>query len=287
MATIHGSDILRRLGALVLSLSLALAPMRSDAIAPALLFMLKQIAQNVAKSMLKDALLSGLTGMGCKGIALANALEALDRRGGFGGAGALGGAMGGLGAMGAMGGLGGIGALSKMPAGVPGLPAGMPNPIALAGLPATGVLSSMPNMASLPPGLAPDQMAMMASLLQAMGEPLSPAATIVTIDELADLGFLPRVVQTELKECMVLVPASIPTLGMGMGMLKPIVPQLRQARAEMLALSPEEQDEVAAALAEEVAPLPAEQRAEFVDALGSGFFPPRVSAGVKRRLEVK
>jgi len=98
---------------------------------------------------------------------------------------------------------------------------------------------------------------------------------------------LPKAVQTELKECMLVLPASIPALGMGMAMLKPIVPQLRQAREQMRSLSPAEQDEVAAALAAEIAPLPKEQRAEFIEHLGSGFFPPRVSDGVKQRLAVK
>jgi len=117
-----------------------------------------------------------------------------------------------------------------------------------------------------------------------MAEPLSPQETVATIDELADLGFLPKPIQKELKECMVVLPTSIAALGMGMAMLKPVVPQLRQARAELHALSPAEQDEVAIALAQEIAPLPAEQRAQFVEHLGSGFFPPRVVAGVKERL---
>ena len=185
-------------------------------------------------------------------------------------------------------------------AGMPALPSlpGMPTlPGAAAGLGAGAAPAElaarmrelMPGVGQMPAGmgLAPDQMAMMASMLQSMGEPLSPAQTIATIDELAELGFLPKAVQTELKECMVVLPTSIPALGMGMGMLKPIVPQLRQAREQMRALSPDEQDEVAAALAAEIAPLPKEQRAEFIAHLGSGFFPPRISDGVKRRLAAK
>ena len=64
------------------------------------------------------------------------------------------------------------------------------------------------------------------------------------------------------KECMVLVPATLPALGMGMGMgmLKTMIPQLRQARAEMRALSP------------------AVQRLALLENLDSGFFPPRVVA---------
>jgi len=295
-----------RICAFALALAIALLPARSEAIAPALLFVLKQIAQDMAKSMLKDALLSGLAGMGCKGIALASTLEALDRRRGAGGVvGGIGGVLGMVG-----------GGTSKVSVGMATMPAGMPNLLAMAGMPALPSVLGMPvlpgaatglgvgaapaeltaRMRELMPGsgqmpagmgLAPDQMAMMASMLQAMGEPLSPAQTIATIDELAELGFLPIAVQTELKQCMVVLPASIPALGMGMGMLKPIVPQLRQAREQMRSLSADEQDEVAAALAAEIAPLPAEQRVEFITHLSSGFFPPRISDGVKQRLAAK
>jgi hypothetical protein len=83
----------------------------------------------------------------------------------------------------------------------------------------------MPAGGQMPAGLGPDQMAMMARLQQAMGEPLSPAETVATIDELAELGFLPKPIQAELKECsMVVLPTSTVALGMGMGMLRLIIP---------------------------------------------------------------
>ena len=147
----------------------------------------------------------------------------------------------------------------------------------------------MPSASELPAGAGPgpDQRATLANLQQSMSQPLSPPETIATIDELADLGFLPKSVQGELKQCMVVLPTSIPALGMAMGMLKPVVPQLRQAQAGLQALSPAELDEVAAALAAQIAPLPAEQRAEFTEFLGSGFFPPRVVTGAKARLAAK
>ena len=297
-----------RLGALVLAAALALAPAPSEAIAPVLLLLVKQIGRNVAESMIKDAILGGLEGMGCKGIALANALRALDlRRGGGGAVGLIGAsrlpagalgfpAMSGMSSLPKMPAMPGAGAVSGMPslqgmAGMPGLP-GMPPPAGLgalsAGLPgglggavptdiAAKMATLMPGVGQMPAGtgVSPEQMAM---LQQAMAEPLSPQETIATIDELAELGFLPRPVQSELKECMVVLPTSIAALGMGMGMLKPVLPMLRQARAELHALAPDEQDEVAVALADEIAPLPADQRAEFVDALGSGFFPPESSS---------
>jgi len=287
-----------RLGALVVAAALALAPAPSEAIAPVLLLLVKQIARNVAESMLKDAILSGLEGMGCKGIALANALRALDlRRGSSGGAlGMLGttrlpsGAAGLLAGVPGMSGTSAMSGLQKLPS-VPGLgamPAGLAGAMggAVPADVAAKVAALMPGAGQLPAelGLDSEQMAMLANLQQSMAEPLSPQETIATIDELADLGFLPKPIQSELKECMVVLPTSIVALGMGLGVLKPIVPQLRQARADLYALSPAEQDEVAIALAQEIAPLPAEQRAEFVDQLGSGFFPPRVVAGVKERL---
>lgn len=223
-----------------------LAPATGLALAPAVLFMVKQIVQQTARSMIKDALLSSLDGMGCKGIALSNAFAAFELRKGGGAA--------------------------AMPLG------GMPS---MGALPPEAAAMMAQMTARLPPGMAPP---MDPAIGQAMGSPLSPRETLATIDELTELGFLPKPMQSELKQCMTLVPASVPALGMGMGMLKPIVPQLRQARDELRALSPQEQDEVAAAFAQEVKPLPAEERAAFVEHLDSGFFPPRIAAAVRRHL---
>jgi len=267
---------------LVLSLAAALAaaPLPSEAIAPALLFMIKQIAQQAATSMVKDALLSSLSGMGCKGIALSNAIAAFNLRGG--GAAQM------------------LGGMPKMPPGMtmPNMP-NMPNmPMgtgALTGLPQGTAIppemmarmgAMMPGAGQLPPGMVmdPAQMAMMARMQQAMNEPLSPPETLATIDELSELGFLPKPMQAELKECMALVPGTIAALGMGMGMLKPMIPQLRQARDELRALSPAEQDEVGATLADELRALPPDQRAALVEHLDSGFFPARVAQAAKAGL---
>ena len=278
----------KRLCAITLTAAAALSPANSDAVAPALLFMVKQIAQQAATSMIKDAVLSSLSGMGCKGIALSNAISAFDLR--KGGAGA------------ALGGMPSLPAGMSMPnmpmTGFPGLPAGASGLGGLGGLGAIGHANAMPpdimaKMQALmssggpqPAGavLDPEEAAMMARMQQSMAQPLSPLETVATIDELFELGFLPKPIQAELKQCMVLVPASVPALGMGMGMMKPMIPQLRQARSELHALSPQEQDEVAAALVQEVRPLPADQRAAFLDHVESGFFPPHVAREVKRGL---
>lgn len=282
-----------RAGVLVLAITLAVAPTASVAVAPLLMMMIKQIAQQAATSMLKDTLLSGLSGMGCKGMALSNALAALDLRGGAGGmAGAL------------LGGMPMPGGMPTLPTGItmPDLPPGMGLPdmpggagMALGGLPsgagipadiAAKLGTMMPNAGQLPAGMAldPDQMAMLADLQQAMSEPLSSPETVATIDELFALGLLPQPIQAELKECMVLVPATIPVLGQGMGMIKPMIPQFRQARDELQALSPAEQDEVADMLTQEIESLPPDQVEAFMETLDSGFFPPRVREGVKTRL---
>ncbi len=224
-----------------------LVPAASLALAPAVLFMIKQIVQQSAKSMIKDALLSSLDGLGCKGIALSNALAAFELR-----------KAGGAGGLGAMGGMPPMGALPPE---------------------AAAMMAQL--TARMPPGMAPPMGSPMESPL---GPPLSPRDTLATIDELTELGFLPKPMQTELKLCMTLVPAAVPALGMGLGMLKPVVPQIRQARDELRALSPAEQDEVAAAFVQEAKALTPAERAAFAEHIDSGFFPPRIAAAVKRHL---
>jgi hypothetical protein len=264
-------------------------------------------------------LLSTLNGMGCKGMAIANALQALDlRKGGGGGAGGMMGLLGG--GMPKM-----PGGMPGMPAGMPGLPAGMAMPQMPAGMampggiampqmppgmaiPGMPGIAGMPGMAGLPGGLTGGNAEMMARMrelmpsagqlpagtgidpeqmsriMQAMSQPLSPPETLAVIDEMAEIGFLPKAMQTELKECMVLLPAAAPALGMGMGMLKPMLPQLRQAREQLHALSPAEQDELVAALAPEIKALAADERKPFLEFLDSGFFPKRVAEGLRAQL---
>ena len=65
---------------LTLTLTLTLAPTPSNALAPLLLVMLKQVAGQMATSTIKDALLASLSGMGCKGIVLSRAIAAFDLR---------------------------------------------------------------------------------------------------------------------------------------------------------------------------------------------------------------
>lgn len=270
---------------LVAAAVLAGLALPAQALAPAILLLVQQMVQQSATSMLKDTLLNSIRGMGCKGIALANALTALDARGG---------------------------ARTALGAGLPQLPAGMAMPQLPPGMvmPQLPPGASMPGMPGLPTGAGvspalmaqmtalmsagasmpagtsavPGQVALPPGLQQAMGRPLSPTETVQTIDALHELGFLPQALQAELKECMVLVPAAVPALGMGMGMMQPMIPQLRQAREQLHALRPSEQDEVADALAQEMRTLGTDERAALMEHLDTGFFPARVSAGVKSRL---
>ena len=285
------------------AIALALVPAPSNAIAPVILALAKQFVQQALQSTLKDMLLGSLRDSGCKGIALANALSALDMRS----------------------------AGMRLPAGMPALTGGMPSlPAGAAGLAlpqaggalaggASGMLpggmAGMAGMAGMLPGgagalggvdpavmaammerMAPGGVAglpamdpaLMAQAQQLMSQPpLSPTETLATIDELGELGFLPPAMRAELKECMVVLPQTAAALGTGMGMLKPMLPQLREARTEMQALSPSEQDELAAAMASELKSISGDDRKLFLEQLGSGFFPPRVAEGVRQRLGQK
>ena len=172
--------------------SLALAPAPSAAIAPALLMMLTQVAKQSASSMLKDTLLSNLRGMGCKGVALSNALAALDvRRAGAQMPGLSGmPAMPAMPAMPTMPAMSGMPGLSAMP-GMPGMPGGMAGEIE-----AKALRLIAPDVAALPPGagISPD---MMARLQQAMSQPLSPPETLAVVDEMFELGLMPKAIQAE------------------------------------------------------------------------------------------
>ena len=91
-------------------------------------------------------------------------------------------------------------------------------------------------------------------------------------------------VDAEIKECMVVLPQTAAAIGMGMAMLKPVIPQMRQGREMMRAASPEEQDEMIATMVDQFQSLSGNERKSAFEMLDSGFFPPRVSEGVKARL---
>ena len=97
------------------------------------------------------------------------------------------------------------------------------------------------------------------------------------------MGLLSAAMSTELKECLLLLPQSAPAMGMAIGMMKPMLSQIREARDEMRTLLPAEQDELAASLAEEFDKVPAADRKRMLTELGGGLFPPRVVETLTRR----
>lgn len=287
------------------AIALALVPAPSNAIAPVILALAKQFVQQALQSTLKDMLLGSLRDSGCKGTALANALSAFDMRSAgmrlpagmpalAGGMPSLPGGGAGLALPQAGGALAG-GASGMLPGDMAGmLPGGMAGMLpggagALGGVDPAVMAAMMERMApGGVAGLPAMDPALMAQAQQLMSQPpLSPTETLATIDELGELGFLPPAMRAELKECMVVLPQTAAALGMGMSMLKPMLPQLREARTEMQALSPSEQDELAAAMASELKSISGDDRKLFLEQLGSGFFPPRVAEGVRQRLGAK
>jgi len=274
-----------------LAIALALAAPPSEAVAPVIALLAKQMLKDMFTSTLKGMLMDSLSGMGCKGIALSNALSTFEGL-----------KSGGLPRMpGGMAGMTGMAGMPGMPAGMAGMPGlptmpGMPPGMAIPGMPGMpGMGGSVPPemaaaMARMMPaggGMDAAQSAQIAKLMQSMGAPLSPLETIATLDEMTEVGLLPKAMNAELKECMVLLPQAAPTLGMGIGMLKPMLPQFRAAREQMHALSAAEQDELVETMALEFDKVPAEDRRAMLGEVGAGMFPPRVAEALKTRYGIK
>jgi hypothetical protein len=260
------------LGTVAITLALASAP--SQAIAPIIALFAKQMLKDMVTSTAKSMLLDSLSGMGCKGQALANAITS-------------------VGNVGAGRGMPAGTALPTMP-GMSALPGGLPVMPAMGTLPPgspdmAAMMARMMPGGAMPPGMAPDpeQAAMLARLQGGMSAPLAPAETLATIDEMSELGLLSPAMNTELKECMALLPQAAPAMGMAMGMMKPMLPQFRDARDQMRALSPEEQDELAASLGQELDKAPARDRKAMLGELGGGLFPPRVVQTLNQRYGLK
>ena len=242
----------------------------SQAIAPLIALLGKQLLQDMVMTTAKSMLMDSLRGTGCKGTALANALDSFGSIKG-----------GGLGVLRGLPGAAGVGGMPAMPA-VPGTSTG-PGIAGMTGMPGMGgvppeMAAQMARMMTGMPGggLDAEQSASVAELQRLMGAPLSPLETIATINEMSELGLLSAAMSTELKECLLLLPQSAPGMGMAMGMMKPMLSQIREARDEMRTLSPVEQDELAASLAEEFDKVPAADRKRMLTELGGGLFPPRV-----------
>ena len=263
------------------AITLALMATPSQAIAPLIALLGKQLLQDMVMTTAKSMLMDSLRGTGCKGTALANALDSFGSGKG-----------GGLGVLRGLPGAAGVGGMPAMPA-VPGTSTG-PGMAGMTGMAGMGGIGGMPPemaaqmkgmLAGMMPGggLDVEQSASVAELQRLMGAPLSPLETIATINEMSELGLLSAAMSTELKECLLLLPQSAPAMGMAMGMMKPMLSQIREARDEMRTLLPAEQDELAASLAEEFDKVPAADRKRMLTELEGGLFPPRVVETLSRR----
>ena len=253
------------LAALAITLSLIAPP--SHALAPLLAMLGKKMLQDMLQNSLKDMLLESVSGMGCKGTALASGIRSLSNVKGMG--------AGMMPNMAAMPNMQGMPGMPNM-AGVPPEMAAMMSRMMPGGVPGGGLNG----------GLAAEQTQMLAALTGGMGAPASPQETMGTIDEMAELGLLPKAMASDLKDCLLVLPQSAQALGMAMGMMKSVLPQVREARDQMRQLSPVEQDELAAVLAQELDQAPVADRKQMLTGLRGGLFPPRVVDALNKRYGV-
>ena len=268
-----------------LAITLTLVAQPGYALAPLIAMLGKKVLQDMLQNSLKDMLLDSVSGMGCKGTALANGIRSLGNLNSVKGMGA--GMMPNMTAMPNIQGMPGIAGMSGMP-GIAGLP-GMPTMSGAQPELLAKMYRLMPDGISaggLNGGLTAEQTQMLAALTGGMGAPVSPQETMGTIDEMAELGLLPAATAADLKDCLLLVPQSAPALGMAMGMMKSVLPQVREGRDQMRLLSPIEQDELAAVLAQDLDKVPVADRKQMLTGLRGGLFPPRVVDALNKRYGV-
>jgi hypothetical protein len=143
------------------------------------------------------------------------------------------------------------------------------------------------------PAMTPEQMAQvqqtMAAMQGAMANPLSREETLGVFDELGDLGLLTDSMRSEARDCIMLAPpGSDAQVGATGALIKTtVLPRLREAKQRLANLTPEEQDQLAQSMIEELQKASAADRKAFLDGLGVGFFPApvveKVQAGVAAR----
>ena len=226
----------------------------------------KQILKQMIIDTVKGQLMGSLANMGCKGAALAGAISTLD--------------VARARPMDAV-----RGALPGMVGGTPGMGMTM-DPAQLSALMAQ--MQTMPGMPAMTPEQAQQMQQGLAMVQSAMANPLSRAETLAVFDELAALGLMSEAMKSEARDCLTLAPpGSERGVGMAGAMIKQtVLPALRDAKAQMAALSPDEQDQLVAVMTEELRNAAPEDRKSFFEGIGAGFFPPgvveRVKVGVER-----
>jgi hypothetical protein len=297
-------------------LAIGLLPLPGGAVLPVLAMLGKQIIQNIVIGSVKGQLIGSLAGMGCKGAHIAGLIASADAARGMGrGMGGLpgGGGMPGGGALPGGGGMPGGGASGPISGAMNGAMNGAADGRGLrAARGGVGILNAPPGGGSMDPAMmaqvmamaqqqagmnapamTPEQMAQvqqtMAAMQGAMANPLSREETLGVFDELGDLGLLTDSMRSEARDCIMLAPpGSDAQVGATGALIKTtVLPRLREAKQRLANLTPEEQDQLAQSMIEELQKASAADRKAFLDGLGVGFFPApvveKVQAGVAAR----
>ena len=277
------------------SASIAMIPMTSEAVLPVLFG--KQILQDIIFGQVKDLMIGSLANMGCKGARLAGVIASASAGKHLGGGvpGAMPPGMPGGGMK-----LPGPGMTMPNGAGMPGMGgaslraaragAGMPNATPeQAQAMMRGVMPDPSTLAQMP-GMSPEQAAQMqqamATMQEAMSQPLSRAETIGVFDELASLGLLTNEMRNEARDCIALAPpGSDDAIGTAGAMMKNMVlPALRDAKARLAVLTPAEQSQLADDMVAALREASPRDRKLFLDGLGAGFFPAPVVETVRAKM---
>lgn len=284
------------------SISIAVIPTTSDAVLPVLLG--KELLKNIVFGQVRDQMIGSLANMGCKGARLAGVIASAS----VGNSPGRGGLSGGM-----------SGALPGMPGGLPGgarPPGSGMTPLGNMGVPPTGGASMRaarggvgipnatpeqaqammrsgmpdPSMFAQVPGMSPEQAAQMQSALanmqEAMSHPLSRAETVGVFDEMASLGLLTNEMRGEARDCILLAPAgSDDAIGAAGALMKNMVlPALRDTKARLASLTPEERNQLIDGLVDGLREASPQDRKLFLDGFGAGFFPAPVVEGVRAKM---
>jgi hypothetical protein len=246
---------------LAVALLAAALPTAGAAVLPLLALVGKQVVQDMVMGAVKSHLIGSLAGMGCKGARLAGLIATASAAHGAGG----------------LRGLGAAAAGGMSPGGAT-MPAGMPGGMAMG----SGQDMSQMFAAMGGAGMTPEQMARaqeaMALMQHAMEHPLTRPETLEVFAELEGLGLLTDAMHDEARDCILLAPpGSDRMLGQTGAIFKEVLlPQLRETKAKLSNLGPDEQDQLAQGIAEALREARPEDRKSFSEGLGLGFFPKAV-----------
>ena len=235
----------------------------------------KQLLKDMLFDGVKSQLMGSLGGMGCKGAALAS--------------------------LASPGGLKRAATQALMPTlpAAAGMPQALGPAVGMPALPVGGDADTAQAMAQMQKmmagrvgaGLSPEAMAQMQAQMPALQQmlaqqPLSSAETVAVFDELAELGVMTPSMQSELRDCIALAPPGAgDALGRSGAMLKNMVlPQLRDARAQMANLEPAEREQLANGIVDGLKEASPEDRKAFLDGFGAGFFPRDVVDAVRAKV---